>query len=587
MLQANQAAEEGGDGAISLEGAGGNPRAPPISSIATWLKPPEVTDPSPVAAAAAAELGVVRTEGGYVEGNNKRIGIINPSFIDVFKGIPFAAQPRMLEKAQTHPGWSGTLKAKDFKDRCLQVTLTQKDTRGSLDCLYLNVWVPHSGKSVSTNLPVMVWIYGGAYLFGSSEGANVLNNYLYDGEELALRGNVIVVSFNYRVGPLGFLSTGDANVPGNYGLWDQHMAISWVKRNIAAFGGDADNITIFGESAGGASVSFQTLSPHNVGLIKRAISQSGVAMSPWALQRDPLFWAKQVGTKVGCPVQDTAVLANCLRATDPIQITLAYTIDLSQLDYPVVNYMGLAAVIDGDFLPDEPYNLFSNAADVDYMAGANNMDGHLFAGMDLSVINEPLHKISKAEVQKLVADLTLPAGSPAATSYAVDLYTSTWGPDPSQEQMKRTVIDAETDYMFLVPTQEALAYHNMFARSGRTYSYLFSHPSRMPVYPSWVGADHADDLQYVFGKPFTSTLGYRPQDRDVSGNMIAYWSNFAATGDPNQGPTKVPTAWMNYDNYNGRYLEIDKDITYKSLKQGLRTSYVRFWAHAFRSASTL
>ncbi|KAG8535318.1 hypothetical protein GDO81_028831 [Engystomops pustulosus] len=239
----------------------------------------------------------------------------------------------------------------------------------------------------------MVWIYGGAYLFGAAEGANVLNNYLYDGEELALRGNVIVVTFNYRLGPLGFLSTGDANAPGNYGLWDQHMAIAWVRRNIVSFGGSPDNITIFGESAGAASVSLQTLTPYNVGLFKRAISQSGTGLCPWAIQRDPLFWAKQVATKVGCPVDDTARLADCLRVTDPRALTLAFKMDLTNMEYPIVHYLAFSPVIDGDFIPDEPQNLFAHAADVDYLAGVNNMDGHMFAGADLAVINEPLRKI--------------------------------------------------------------------------------------------------------------------------------------------------------------------------------------------------
>ncbi|OWK10330.1 CEL [Cervus elaphus hippelaphus] len=178
-------------------------------------------------------------------------------------------------------------------------------------------------RRVSHDLPVMIWIYGGAFLMGSGHGANFLSNYLYDGEEIATRGNVIVVTFNYRVGPLGFLSTGDANLPDNspqpprkgpashllnevgwswtvrhrsrlaaeakekrppaswpdperrnYGLWDQHMAIAWVKRNIAAFGGDPDNITLFGESAGGASVSLQVWGP------LKGLLPSGTRISP-------------------------------------------------------------------------------------------------------------------------------------------------------------------------------------------------------------------------------------------------------------------------------------------------------------------
>ncbi|KAG8546445.1 hypothetical protein GDO81_018899 [Engystomops pustulosus] len=120
-------------------------------------------------------------------------------------------------------------------------------------------------------------------------------------------------------------------------------------------------------------------------------------------------------------------------------------------------------------------------------------------------------------------------------------------------------------------------------RAARTYSYLFSHPTRMPVYPGWVGADHADDLQYIFGKPFVNTLAYRPQDRDVSEAMMAYWSNFAATGDPNNGNSKVPTPWLNYTTLNGQYLEITKRITNKSMKQDLRSPYVRFWVTTYRS----
>ncbi|OCT67110.1 hypothetical protein XELAEV_18038392mg [Xenopus laevis] len=535
-----------------------------------------------VAVSQAASLGVVYTEGGFVEGTSKKIGILFPDYIDVFKGIPFAAPPKAFEKAEQHPGWSGTLKTKDFKPRCLQSTLTQKDVRGELDCLYLNIWVPQSRSSVSTNLPVMVWIYGGAFLLGSSQGANVLDNYLYDGEELALRGNVIVVTLNYRLGPLGFLSTGDSNLPGNYGLWDQHMAIAWVKRNIAAFGGNPDNITIFGESAGGASVSLQTLSPYNKGLIKRAISQSGVGMSPWALQSNPLFWTTKVAEKVGCPVHDTAAMANCLRISDPKAVTLAYTLDPAVMEYPAVYYLGISPVIDGDFIPDEPRNLFANAADVDYMAGVNNMDAHLFAGIDLPVINKPLQKISEADIYNLVQDLTLTKIS-SALETAYNLYTANWGPNPEQENMKRTVIDLETDYLFLVPTQEALALHSMNARSGRTYNYVFSLPTRMPIYPNWVGADHADDLQYVFGKPFQTPLAYRPKDRDVSATMIAYWTNFAATGDPSQGPSKVPTTWLPYTTRLGQYLEINDKMSYQSVKQSLRSPYVKFWAQTYRN----
>uniref|UniRef100_A0A2K6JTL7 Carboxylic ester hydrolase n=1 Tax=Rhinopithecus bieti TaxID=61621 RepID=A0A2K6JTL7_RHIBE len=534
------------------------------------------------AVASAAKLGAVYTEGGFVEGVNKKVGLLGDS-VDIFKGIPFAAPTKALENPQPHPGWQGTLKAKSFKKRCLQATITQDSTYGDEDCLYLNIWVPQDRKQVSRDLPVMIWIYGGAFLMGSGHGANFLSNYLYDGEEIATRGNVIVVTFNYRVGPLGFLSTGDANLPGNYGLRDQHMAIAWVKRNIAAFGGDPSNITLFGESAGGASVSLQTLSPYNKGLIRRAISQSGVAVSPWVIQKNPVFW---VAEKVGCPVDDTARMAKCLKITDPRALTLAYKLPLAGIEYPVLHYLGFIPVIDGDFIPDDPINLYANAADIDYIAGTNNMDGHLFAGVDMPAINKGNKEVTGEDFYKLVSGLTMTKGVRGAKT-TFDVYTESWAQDPSQENKKKTVVDFETDILFLVPTEIAVAQHRANAKSAKTYSYLFSHPSRMPIYPKWMGADHADDIQYVFGKPFATPLGYRAQDRTVSKAMIAYWTNFAKTGDPNMGHSAVPTHWEPYTSENGSYLEITKKMDGSSMKQGLRTNFVRYWTLTYVAMPTV
>ncbi|XP_070811737.1 bile salt-activated lipase [Pituophis catenifer annectens] len=531
-------------------------------------------------AAGAAKLGIVYTEGGFVEGVNKKLGLFG-DYMDTFKGIPFGAPTKTLEDPQPHPGWPGTLQANKYQKRCMQSTLTQKEVRGSEDCLYLNIWVPQGKKQVSTNLPVMVWIYGGAFVWGGGQGANFLNNYLYDGEEIASRGKVIVVTFNYRLGPLGFLSTGDAALPGNYGLKDQHMAIAWVKRNIKNFGGDPDNITIFGESAGAVSVSLQTLSPYSKGLMKRAISQSGVGLCPWAIQKDPLYWAIKIAHKVGCRTDNTTVLANCLRVTDPKALTLAYHMEVTNLRYPLVHYLAFTPVVDGDFIPDDPKNLFANTADVDYLIGVNDMDGHFFAGIDLPAINRPLAKITPQNIYRLIQGLTVEKG-PAGADAAYAVYTQMWSNTEDQEVMKRTVVDLETDYIFLVPTQQALQLHQENAKTAKTYSYLFSEASRMPVYPSWVGADHADEIQYVFGKPFATPLGYKARHRKLSEAMIAYWTNFARTGDPNQGVSKVPIAWVPYNNESAFYLDINHNINYESVKQGLRALYVNFWNVAYR-----
>ncbi|XP_062410324.1 bile salt-activated lipase-like [Sardina pilchardus] len=534
--------------------------------------------------ASAASLGTVMTEGGMVVGNNKAVsGLFR--YVDSFKGIPFAAPPGRFEKPQPHPGWDGVLKAKEYRTRCLQVNLIQTMTRGVEDCLYLNIWIPQGRKEVSTNLPVMVWLFGGGFLVGASTGANFLDNYLYDGEELANRGNVIVVTLSYRTGTLGFLSTGDAGIPGNYGLWDQHAGIAWVHRNIKAFGGDPDNLTVFGESAGGASVNFQLITPLNKGLIRRGISQSGVALCPWAVNRNPRAFAELVAERVGCPTDDKMVA--CLKMTDPVTLTLAGTLDMEgSPEKPIVSALVLSPVIDGDFLPDEPANLFVNAADRDYIAGANDMDGHIFTGVDVPSVNQPLHATAVEDLRLLVRSFTKEKGQKAA-DLAYNEYTSGWGHRPGREEIKRAVVEVETDYIFLVPTQAALYLHNSVATTGRTYSYLFSQPNRNPGFPSWIGADHADDLQFVFGKPFTTPLGYWPKHRDVSGYMIAYWTNFARTGDPNKGESDVPVNWPAFDNQTHKYVDINDRMGRNSVKQKQRMRFVNYWTNTFASLPTI
>ncbi|XP_054875023.1 bile salt-activated lipase-like isoform X2 [Amphiprion ocellaris] len=503
----------------------------------------------------ATSLGVVYTEGGMVEGENIYIG--SGHYMDVFKGVPFADIPGRFEKPRGHPGWDGILKATEYGQECLQVNSFVNGTTGSEDCLYLNIWVPH-GSTVSSDLPVMVWIYGGGFMSGNSMGYYSDTN-LYSGQQIAERGNVIVVTLAYRVGALGFLSTGDSGLLGNYGLWDQQAAIAWVHRNIRSFGGDPDNITIFGESAGGASVSFQTLTPHNKGLIKRAITQSGVALCSWAVNRNPRWAAEEIALRVNCPTDHN--MAACLKMTDPEQLTMAGFFDqTSSPDDPMIRKMYLIPVIDGDFLPDEPSSLFHNAADIDYMAGANDMDGFTFTTYDVPSINSDQVDTPIGDVKRLLVSYTKDKGA-AGSEKAFSTYTSTWETNPSQKTIKKTVAEIGTDYMFLVPTQAA----------------LYLHAAKTMFYPSWMGADHFDDVQYVFGRPFTKMTEYLPQHRDVSGHMIAYWTNFAKTGDPNEGGLEVPVTWPKFTSTGQQYLEIHHDMDQSYVKEKMRLRYVHFW----------
>ncbi|XP_030290582.1 bile salt-activated lipase-like [Sparus aurata] len=532
--------------------------------------------------ASAATLGVVQTEGGSVQGQNIPLGLFRS--VDVFKGIPFAAQPGVFEKPKPHPGWDSILKATKFAQRCLQISMLQTSSFGGEDCLYLNIWVPQ-GQQVSSDLPVMIWFYGGGFMVGGSMGANFLNNYLYSGQEIADKGKVIVVSVGYRVGVLGFLSTGDSSLPGNYGLWDQHAAIAWVHRNIRSFGGDPDNITLFGESAGGASVSYQTLSPHNKGLFKRAISQSGVAFCPWAMSSKPRTISEQVAVKVGCPTDDRMVA--CLKSTDVKTLVMAApSMEKGSPDHPAVKNLLLSPVVDGDFLPDQPSNLFHNTADIDYLAGVNSMDGHLFTSQDIPSLGNKNEATPVEDVKRLVAAYTKEMGQ-AGLEVAFAEYSSNWESTPSQYSIKRTAVDIGTDYLFLVPTQTAIYLHAANARSGRTYSYLLSEPSLMAgpgkPYNDWVESDHADDLQFVFGKPFTTPKAYGDRHRDLSGYMIAYWTNFARTGDPNTGILKVPATWPEYAITGQQFLDINAKMDGSSIGQEMRLRFVRLWTSTLPS----
>ncbi|XP_074484614.1 bile salt-activated lipase-like [Sebastes fasciatus] len=529
----------------------------------------------------AAKLGVVQTEGGQVEGKSHRMGLFRT--VDVFKGVPFADVPGKWEKPKPHPGWSGVLKALQYRERCLQVTLLQTKTQGSEDCLYLNVFVPQ-GRKLSTNLPVMVYLFGGAFLLGASNDVAILGDSLYDGKELADRGDVIVVTVNYRVGTMGFLSSGDARLPGNYGLWDQHAALVWVRRNIAAFGGNADNITVFGQSAGAASTSFQMLSPYSKGLFRRAITQGGVALTPWALQKNPMALTKKVARKVGCWRSNEDEMLACLKMSDPVGLTMAGKIDVLLLlgKGVVMDLLELAPVIDGDFLPDEPSQLFHNAAQFDYLAGVNSMDGHIFAGVDVLSINQRNGNTTAADVRGLLAGLTKEKGN-AAVSSAYSVYSNHWGSHPEPAVVKKTVADIETDFLFLVPTQIALQLHANNTSGSRTYSYLFNMKTRIPGFPRWVEAEHAEDLQYLFGKPFATPLVYFPRHRDLSGYMIAYWTNFARTGDPSKGDSRVPVPWPPFTKHHQPYLTINHKITKSSISYDLRSEYVSYWTKTYSS----
>merc|ERR1711936_330322 len=243
--------------------------------------------------------------------------------IATFLGIPFAKPPTgklRFKEPQPPESWNGTRDASNFGKRCMQLRTAFKEGDISHliseDCLYLNVYV-RPVATVMPSIPVMVWIHGGGYTTGSGSVP------FYNGSRLAERG-VIVVTINYRLGVFGYMSTEDDVMPGNYGMMDQIAALKWVRDNIGFFGGDSNQVTIFGESAGGSSVSLLTMSPLGKGLFRRATMESGASLSPWGIQHpgnrvsprdNTVMVANSTDVKCGGNL-DSAKLLSCLQSVD-------------------------------------------------------------------------------------------------------------------------------------------------------------------------------------------------------------------------------------------------------------------------------
>src|SRR5580700_484891 len=312
----------------------------------------------------------VRTESGSLEGSTSADGKVQ-----IFKGIPYAAPPvGALRWKEPQPvlNWQGVRKATEFGARCMQGNVYDdmvfRDAAPSEDCLYLNVWTPKA--SPEAKLPVMVWIYGGGFQAGATSEPR------QDGEHLAHKG-VVVVSMNYRLGIFGFFSHPELtkesphHASGNYGLEDQAAALQWVRKNIVAFGGDPENVTIFGESAGSFSVSALMASPTSKALLHRAIGESG-AFFGRTLTAKPLGESEQDGVKFAQSMG--ADTLEKLRG-----MTAQQTLDAVFKGKTAFRF---GPNIDGYFIPESPPHIYAHGSEahVALLAGWNHDEGNYHEG---------------------------------------------------------------------------------------------------------------------------------------------------------------------------------------------------------------
>lgn len=475
------------------------------------------------------------------------VGRRHPSDIYQYKNIPYAKSPvgvLRFKKPVPYGSWSGVLNATEYGMSCAQspgrAHLTEEHF--GEDCLFLNVFVP-GRLSPAANKTVMVWIHGGGFETGSGSQ--------YDGSVLALH-DVIVVTINYRLGLLGFISANDDNLPGNYGMWDQLLALQWIKDNIASFGGNSNAITIFGESAGGMSVSLLALSPKSNGLFHRVIAQSGVANSIIATEYQTLHYVKAYGKLLNCPVDpfDSASLVLCLRRKSVSEIINAqkdpsvYPTDRFHFRPP------MAPVIDHDFLPRHPQDLLTDKnsesyrffRSLDFMAGNVNKEGSLFVDSFVPVLAALFHidtakgldttTMCRAVLPGVIAELY--GDHNTANALATKVLCNKYKRLDVGEQANQ-MTDLYGDAFFIVPTVMSLDAHSSGSSTTASYQYLFNGEFKVnvPPRPSWfTGSEHANELVYLFGMQFLPFLHIHVpnQDMALSDGMVLYWTNFAKTG---------------------------------------------------------
>ena len=476
-----------------------------------------------------------------------------------FLGIPYAKPPvgeLRWRRPQVPDAWKEPRDATKYGKRCAQLNsaVLMNPASEDEDCLYLNVWAPNDAKK----LPVMVWIHGGGNVNGSASELVPYTKpealeYFYDGEALA-RKNVVLVSFNYRLSVFGFLShpaLDEAGKPsGNQGMWDQVAALEWVQKNIANFGGDATNVTIFGESAGSYDVCLHVASPRSQDLFQRAISQSGGCTTLTNTKAQAETSSDMLASMLGCSGDDAL---GCLRGKD-VDTLLTAAAMLPAL--PTGRTIG--PTVDGDFMPEQPRTRYKAGRinKVPYMLGSNTDEGSLFTAGSAPITTE--------EQYTAALDMQF-AGRGAAIKalYTLDKFAD-GKPNAAQAALTRVVGDAR---LVCSTTDSALL---AAAHAPKVYTYNFDIPVDPSLSPTFLGATHGAELAYVF----QTSSRFNAQQTAASELMQRYWTNFARSGDPN-GDNSSDVQWPSFEDAQNRRMNFALDAP--AAVEGFRKPECDLW----------
>lgn len=488
--------------------------------------------------AATIAAPVAKVEGGVLHG-------ASAGGVTAFKGVPYAAAPvgdLRWRAPRPAPAWSGPRDATTMSADCLQGRMpgTPEPAPQSENCLYLNVWRP-AGAKAGARLPVMVWIHGGAFVNGGSSSPETF------GDAMAGRG-VVFVTFNYRLGRLGFFGhpalTAEApdEATGNYGLMDQAAALAWVRRNIAAFGGDPRNVTVVGGSAGGISINLLLGAPKARGLFDKVIVQSGAGRRFLARERrlaqdlPGAASAQSLGVafaeRLGVKGADGAALA-ALRALPAQKIN--GDLSMATLVFQGEGALYSGPVVDGRLIVETPEDTFAHGR----QPGLPMIVGATSADLSLDFASTPEAVFARfgpdAEAARAAYD---PAGA-----LGVKALNQAVGGDRNMVEPAR----------FVARSMAAKG----AAKGAKVWQYRFGYVAPAALAGSPNGANHSTEVAYVFDRlPAVYGPATTAADQAVAGKLADYWANFARTGDPN-GPGLAP--WPRYDAVGDRLLDVRPD----------------------------
>ncbi|CAG4935239.1 unnamed protein product [Parnassius apollo] len=488
-----------------------------------------------------------------------------------FKGIPYAEPPvgdLRFKAPQPTKSWKGVRSAKEFGPICMQYDMfTNKILDGSEDCLYLNVYSPDI--TPKNPLPVMFWIHGGGFLSGSG------NDDLY-GPEFLVRHGVILVTINYRLEVLGFLCLDTEDVPGNAGMKDQVAALRWVKKNIISFGGDPDNITIFGESAGAGCVSSHLISPMSKGLFRRAIVQSGSSKCWWALTTNPRERARLLARKMGLDSDDDKELYNFFKSQPTEQLIFKKAVLTWEDEYKEHLNIYFTIVNEKKFGDNERF-FYSDLTDlsrnsihegVEVMTGYTKDEGLLWLcwQSDFDKILYEANFIAEYFVPRALT-FKCPLIDKLEVARRIRKYYF------NEKSIKKEKLDPLVKYfsmdMFI---QGMMKWVKTVAatKKNKIYLYTFSCISERNVMSNVFGANHvvdvtkatchADDLAYLFPlKAFNLTVDKDFKSYKMINNVTKLWTNFAKCGNPTPD-SNLEGKWNPYTLEGEQYLDIGERL---------------------------